>query len=350
MNIKDLKIVFWGTPEFGALILNKLIINGYKPIAIVTAPDKPAGRRQIIASSPVKELGLKNNILILQPAKIRNNNEIKLQLRDMKPDLFIVAAYGLILPKDIIDLPKFQSINVHPSILPKYRGPSPIQSAILGGDQETGTTLMLIDEQMDHGPILAQREWEFPISNFQFPNKSKVQMTKINSLELTKILAELGADLLIKTLPKWINGEIKTMPQDELKATFTKIIKKEDGKIDWHKSAEQIERTIRAYWPWPSAYTEIKSKNPKLNNKVIKIAQASVLKSNINLPAGSVFLENKKMAVKCGPARHASLQGVAGRQDMLILEQIQLEGKKIISVQDFINGYLESIRAGFICE
>lgn len=311
--IRDLKIVFWGTPEFGALILDKLITNGYKPMAIVTAPDKPVGRKQTITPSPVKELGLKNNILILQPAKIRNNNEIKLQLKDIRPDLFIVAAYGLILPKEIIDLPKFQSINIHPSILPKYRGPSPIQATILSGDQEAGTTLMLMDEQMDHGPILAQREWKFPI-------------TKTTSVELTKILAGFGADLLIETLPKWINSKIKAMPQDESKATFTKIIKKEDGKINWQKSAEEIERMIRAYWPWPSAYTKIKSKNLTLNNKIIKIAQASVFKNDVNLPAGGVFLENKKMTVKCG-------------QHILILEQIQLEGKKIMNGRDFLNGY-----------
>lgn len=311
MNIRDLKIIFWGTPEFGALILNKMIINGYKPIAIVTALDQPAGRKHAIIPSPVKEVGQKNNVLILQPTKVKNNDEIKLQLKEMQPDLFIVAAYGLILPKDIIDLPKFQSINVHPSILPKHRGPSPIQATIWGGDQEAGTTLMLMDEKMDHGDIITS---------------AKIELEHQYYKELEEQLAQISAALLIDIIPRWIKKEIKPIAQDHNQATFTKIITKDTGKIDWHKSAEEIERMVRAYWPWPSAYTIIKSQNQKLNNKIIKISQASVLKIDVNLPIGSIFLEDKKMAVKCG-------------QNMLLLERIQLEGKKIMNDRDFLNGY-----------
>jgi len=317
----NLKIIFWGTPEFGAIILGKLITEGYKPMAIVTAPDKPVGRKQIITPSPVKDLGLKNNILILQPLKVKNNNEIKSQLAEMKPDLFIVAAYGLILPEGIINLPKFKSINVHPSLLPKYRGPSPIQAAILSGDQETGVTLMLMDEQMDHGDIIAS---------------AKIRLEHQYHKELEEQLAQLSATLLIDIIPKWIKNEIRPTAQNHDQATFTKIITKDTGKTNWSQSAEEIERMVRAYWPWPSVYTTLKSKDQKLNDKAIKIARASTLKYNIDLPVGSIFVENKKLAVKCG-------------QDALILEQIQLEGKTLTSAQSFINGYAELIKAGLIC-
>ena len=207
-------------------------------------------------------------------------------------------------------------------MLPKHRGPSPIQGAILDGDNETGTTIMLMDEQMDHGDILAN---------------TKIKLERKYHQELEKQLAQLSAALLIDIIPKWINGEIMPTTQDHNQATFTKIITKDSGKIDWHQSAENIERMVRAYWPWPSAYSRIKSQNQKLDNKIIKIVKANVLKIDINLPVGRIFLNNKKMAVKCG-------------QDVLILEQIQIEGKTLTSAQSFINGYTEAIKNGLACE
>ena len=202
-----LKIVFMGTPEFGAIILEKLVKTPYKPILVITAPDKPKGRKQILTPPPVKQTAQKYDIPVEQPEKIGN---WKLKIENLSPDLGIVAAYGQILPKTILDIPKYGFLNVHPSLLPRWRGPSPIQYTILNGDKETGVTIILMNEKMDHGPILAQRELEFSIFNFQFPN-------------LCDKLAELGAKLLIETIPKWINGEITPKPQDESKATYTKF-------------------------------------------------------------------------------------------------------------------------------
>ncbi|MGC9048813.1 MAG: methionyl-tRNA formyltransferase [Patescibacteria group bacterium] len=322
--ISDLNIIFFGTPEFAAIILDSLIKNNSKPVTVITAPDKPVGRhayqqagKQILTPPPVKVLSQKHNIPILQPENLKENLNLKSEILNLKPDLFIVAAYGLILPQELLAIPKYGSLNIHPSLLPKYRGPSPIQATILNGDTETGVTIILMDEKMDHGPILA---------------KCKKQITnKITTEELTKELADLGAKLLIETLPKWINGEIKPIPQDHSKATFTKIIKKEDGQINWSNSAQEIERMVRAYWPWPSAYTRIQTTKPKIQNKILKIIKADVLKIEHQKQPGMVFLtENKKLLVAC-------------RENALILEEVQLEGKRQMTVQEFLNGYPEIV-------
>jgi methionyl-tRNA formyltransferase len=289
INLK-LKIIFVGTPEFGAIILDKLIQNNLKPVLVITAPDKPVGRKQVITPPPVKVIAQKYNLPISQPQKIGHAMS---KLRDIEPGLIIVAAYSQIIPKNILDIPKFGCLNVHPSLLPKYRGPSPIQAAILNGDKETGVTIILMDEKMDHGPILAQRKLEFPISNFQFP-------------KLHDELANLGAQLLIETIPKWIKEEIKPKPQNESKATYTKILKKEDGKIDWQKSAEEIERQVRALNPWPGTHTIYKG-------KILKILKAEIIK---------------------------------GR---LVIKEVQLEGKKPMSFEDFLRGHPDFINNKAIC-
>ncbi len=299
---QNLRIIFIGTPEFAAIILEKLIKSGYFPIAVVTGPDKPSGRKQILVPSPVKVLAEKNKIPIFQPEKIIN---LKSEIKNLDPDLIILAAYGQIIPKDILDIPRYGALNIHPSLLPKYRGPSPIQTTILNGDSKTGVTIILMDEKIDHGPILGQK---------------KIIINKIDSVELTKILAELGGDLLIEILPKYLKGEIKPKPQNHSQATYTKFIKKEDGRINWQKSAEEIERMIRAYYPWPSVFTKIK-------NKILKIFKVKILKINHKKEPGTVFLtEKKELAVACG-------------QDALVLEEVQFEGKKRITAQEFINGY-----------
>jgi len=282
-----LKIIFIGTPQFGAIILEELIRNNYQPVLVITNPDKPAGRKQILTPPPVKLTAQKYKISIEQPERIKN---YELGIRNLKPDLIICAAYGKMIPKEILEIPCYGCLNVHPSLLPKYRGPSPIQAAILNGDKETGVTIMLMDEKMDHGPILNQRELEFSILNFQFS-------------KLHDKLADLGAKLLLETIPDWINGKIKPQAQDEKKATYTKIIKKEDGKIDWKKPAQEIERQIRAFNPWPGAFTFIQKKGKKIR---IKICQAELSKDN-----------NK-----------------------LIIKKLQPEGKKPMSFEEFKKGYL----------
>jgi len=274
-----MKYVFFGTPNFAAIILEKLISAGFIPEAVVCNPDKPVGRKKIITPPPVKqrilnlESGIKNKIKILQPEKL---SDIKSQLSDVNCQLFIVAAYAKILPKEILEIPRLGTIGVHPSLLPKHRGATPIQTAILNGDEITGTTIFLIDEKMDHGAIIANSE--FRIQNLEW-----------NYETLMKKLAELSADLLIEILPN-IEEKIKNaMPQDESKATYTKKFKTEDAyiePIDLEKAqngsanspqvAVQIERKIRALNPEPGVFTII-------NDKRIKLLESKISDNKLKL-------------------------------------------------------------------
>ena len=274
-----MKYVFFGTPNFAAIILEKLISAGFIPEAVVCNPDKPVGRKKIITPPPVKqrilnlESGIKNKIKILQPEKL---SDIKSQLSDVNCQLFIVAAYAKILPKEILEIPRLGTIGVHPSLLPKHRGATPIQTAILNGDEIAGTTIFLIDEKMDHGAIIANSE--FRIQNLEW-----------NYETLMKKLAELSADLLIEILPN-IEEKIKNaMPQDESKATYTKKFKTEDAyiePIDLEKAqngsanspqvAVQIERKIRALNPEPGVFTII-------NDKRIKLLESKISDNKLKL-------------------------------------------------------------------
>ncbi len=307
MKNKQYRIIFFGTPEFSAIILKKLINSPFSPIAVVTASDKPEGRKQILIPSKVKKLSIKENISVLQPTSLRNNPQIVKELTNLKSDLFIVAAYGLILPKEVLNIPRKGCINIHPSLLPKYRGASPIQETILNGDQETGTTLILMDEKMDHGPI---------ISDLKF----KIVDLKITYPILSNKLAKLSSQLLIETLPKFLAKKIKPIKQNHRQATFVKRINKEDGKIDWTKSATEIERMTRAYRPWPGTYTTFMTKK-------IKIIQVEILEIDHQKQPGTIFfIESKIPAVACG-------------KNALILKEIQLAGKNIITGKEFANGY-----------
>jgi len=265
--MENYKIVFIGTPRFGAIVLEKLIPI-YKPILVITNPDKPRGRNNTVSPSPVKELALKNNI----PVQHDFNN--------IECDLIITAAYGKIIPENILNIPTYKAINIHPSLLPKYRGPSPIQTAILNGEKETGVSIMVMDKEMDHGPILAQ---------------TKHKIAGYPTLE--KELAEKGAELLIDIIPKYIKGEIKPKEQDHTKATFSKIIKKEDGKIDWNKSSQEIEQQVKAFNPWPGTFTF-----DKKSGKRIKILEVKVSNNE------------------------------------LIIEKVQPEGKKPMDYNDYLKG------------
>lgn len=311
LNGKQSNNIFIGTPEFGAFILEKLIKKGYKPVLTVTETDKPAGRKKTLKSPPVKKISEKNGIPVLQSKKIIN---LKSEILKLKPDLILVAAYGQILPKEILKIPKFGCLNVHPSLLPKWRGPSPIQYSILKGDKETGVSIMLMDEKMDHGPILSSQKLKLSNSNFQFP-------------ELQEKLAKKGAELLIETIPKWMKGKIKPKPQNESKAIYTKILNREDGKINWKKPAEEIERQVRAFNPWPGSFTfweKIKEKSFR-----IKILKAKIFKSPISetFPIGKVLVVPPNNAgIQCG-------------KDFLLIEKLQLEGQKPMKSEDFLRGH-----------
>lgn len=279
------KIIFMGTPRFGAIILEKLAKSNFRPLLAITVPDKPVGRKQILTPPPVKLVAEKYKIPIKQPEKIARE---KSEIENLKPDLILVAAYGQILPKEILKIPQSGCLNIHPSLLPKYRGPSPIQSVLLKGEKRTGVTIILMKEKIDGGEIVAALPLRASISH-------------LTSEELSKKLAELGAKLLIKTLPKWLKGEIKPKPQNESKATYTKIFKKEDGEIDWRKSPTEIERQIRAFYPWPGSYTLYQGKR-------LKILKAEVSKNK------------------------------------LIIKRVQLEGKKPMDFEEFLRGHRDFIK------
>ena len=274
-----MKFVFFGTPEFAAIILEKLINAGYVPEAVVCNPDRPVGRKKIITPPPTKVLAEKYGIKIHQPETLANS---KFEIRNSKLDFFVVAAYSQIIPKEILSIPRLGAIGVHPSLLPKYRGSSPIQSAILNGDEETGVSLYLMDDKMDHGPILAQRE----IKNYSIKDdisiKNRYELRIMNYENLLKNLAELSADLLIETLPKFLKGEINPLPQDESQATYTKKFITEDGRVDLKKDNPLlIERKIRALNPEPGVFTFIDGKRVKLLEAKISDGKIVITKTQI---------------------------------------------------------------------
>ena len=316
-----LKIIFFGTPEFGAVILEKLAESSFKPSLVITEPDKPKGRKQVLTPPPVKVIAQKYKIPVLQPPKIA---DIGYRIADIKPDLMVVAAFGQILPKKVLEIPKYGCLNVHPSLLPHYRGPSPIQYVILNGDKETGVTIMLMDGKMDHGPILKQMKIKLN-GNENFP-------------ELHNRLADLGTVLLLNTIPFWIKGLIQTRAQDEYEATYSKIITREDGRINWQKPAEVIEREIRAFYSWPGTYTFWKKEGKwekRGKNVRLKIIKAKVIKLTGGgmYPVGKVInTPDNKFYVQCGRI-------LAGQQNFLLIEELQPEGEKPMASEDFLRGH-----------
>ena len=257
MTNNNLNFAFFGTSEFAVKILGRLIESGYIPSLVVTTPDKPQGRKMIMTSPPVKVFAQKHNLKIVQPERLA----VKPPLGGLTAkwfDLFIVASYGKIIPKSILDIPKFGTLNVHPSLLPKFRGPSPIQSFILSGEEKTGVTIMLMDDKIDHGQILLQKEFEARSTKFEIRNKFQIQNSenlKRNAKQLEEKLAELGGQMLVDVIPKWIKGEIKAKEQDHSQATFTKKINKEDGLVDLEKdNPENIYKKFLAFQSWPGVY------------------------------------------------------------------------------------------------
>jgi len=306
-------IVFFGTPEFGKIVLERLMETNYKPVLVVTQPDQPAGRKQILTPPPVKILAAQNKIPILQPEKLDQNTKYNIQ--HTKPDLIVVVAYGKIIPKDVLDIPAYGALNVHPSLLPRWKGPSPIQYTILHGDKETGVSVMLMDEKVDHGPILSTK-------------KLKIKNEKFTAKELATRLAEIGADLLIETIPKWTAGEIQPKEQDHSQATHSKILTKEDGHIDWTKPAEEIERQIRAFTPWPGSFTYWENMRIKITSGYVAADPSS---EELSYGQTSLF-ENNKISVQAS-------------KGTFIIERLQPEGKNEITTKQFLNGYPKIINS-----
>lgn len=338
------EIIFWGTPEFAVGALEALILNKFNVVAVVTNPDEPVGRKQILTSPPVKILAKKHKIPVFQPENLKDEN-FKKELPEA--ELYIVAAYGKIIPKNILEMPEYGALNIHPSLLPRWRGPSPIQYTILNGDEKAGVTLMKMDERMDHGPILAVKLLK---SDF---NSS---LLKSDFRTLHDKLTKLGAELLIEALPKYLNGEITPMSQDDAKATYSKILKKDDGRIDWSRKAVELERMVRALNPWPGTWT-IWPTGDKIYRIRIEEADFTDEEPALGSP-GYVWQDNKPRTLSEQEKVDAkrSSEKVRGKNPLfvktgggsLIIKSLTLAGKKPLSAESFIKGYPQFIRTTLV--
>lgn len=304
MTHKAARIVFMGTPAFAAPSLEALIKAGHEVIAAVTQPDKPSGRGQISQSCPVKQLAVKNNIPVLQPARIREEGFIE-NLSALKPDFIAVVAYGKILPAAILSIPPQGCINLHASLLPAYRGAAPINWAIINGEKETGACSMLMDEGMDTGPVY-------------FCERTPIEPDE-TAEDLAKRLSILGAGLLARTIGLILEGGIKPTPQEHEKATYAPILKKEHGRIDWNNDAQKIAGHVRGFYPWPGAFTSWKS--------LLKVHSGRATQEDTQGAEPGTIVEAKD-TIK-----------VACSHGVYEITELQPENKKRMSAADFVKGY-----------
>lgn len=302
-----MRIVFFGTANTALPVLETLYRH-HDIAAVVTSPDALAGRRREIIESPVSVLAKEMDLPLLKPERVKNNADFLKQLTALAADIFIVVAYGKILPREIIHLPRLKTLNVHFSLLPKYRGASPIQFALLNGDALTGTSIFVLDEQMDTGPILAQAEMKIDPDD--------------NYITLSQKLAYRSADLILDTLPRYASGELTPRPQSEEQATYTRIITKDDGRIDWQQEACQIYNRFRAFYPWPGIWTIWHGK---------KLKVLDCLPENI-----------KEFAGNPGSVKSGGLV-ICGKGTGLNIRRLQLEGKSPVDTKSFLNGYPDFI-------
>jgi methionyl-tRNA formyltransferase len=299
-----LNLVFAGTPLFAVPTLEKLVEAGFFVRLVVTQPDRPSGRGMELTQSPVKQSALQLGLPVTQPEKIKNNEAFRAQLTSLKADAIIVVGYGRIIPQWMIDLPPLGNLNVHASLLPKYRGAAPIQWAIAQGETVTGVTTMRIDAGLDTGDILLQRE--YPIH------------TEDTAETIAPKLAALGAELMIETLAGLEADTVRRRAQDHTQATLAPILKKQNGQIDFHRSATEIWNRLRGFQPWPGTFTTFRAKN-------LHIWGAQPTKAEIS--PGRLKLDSDHLLVGC--ASHTALD----------LFEVQVEGKKRMPARDFVNGY-----------
>ena len=316
MTVPAWRIVFFGTPFFAVPTLKALLESRDEVIAVVTQPDRKKGRGQKVSFSPVKETVSQyeeRDIPLFQPEKVREEN-FQESLKRLQPDLFVVAAYGQILPKSVLDIPRQGAINVHASLLPKYRGAAPIAWAILKGEASTGVTIMKIDEGMDTGDILLQKD--IPISEEE------------TAETLHDELASLGGRLLLEALAKIKEGEISPLRQDPSQATYAPSLKKEDGRIDWMREAKEIDRQVRAFNPWPGAYT-------LFEGQLLKVYRGEARDGNPGGDGGRVLWVGADF-IEIGTGRGSFL-----------IKEVQREGKKRMTIRDFLTGHPVAVGAVF---
>lgn len=300
-----MKIVYMGTPDFAVSALERLIEAGHEITAVVTQPDRQKGRGKEVQFSPVKECAMKHNIPVFQPMKIKAPEAVE-QLRGYEADIFVVAAFGQILSKEILDMPKYGCVNIHASLLPKYRGAAPIQWAIIDGLDKTGVTIMQMNEGLDTGDILTQRE--------------VVIGPEETGESLFSKLSELGADLIVDTLELIKENKVTPRAQDDSLSCYARMLKKGDGRINWDSSSKSIEQLIRGMNSWPSAYT-------LWEGKTLKIWKATWNQSvHAYTPGTIVAVDKESISVAC-------------KEGVIRVLELQLEGKKRMAVKDFLLGY-----------
>lgn len=299
----SLSLVFAGTPRFAVPTLEKLVATGFDVTLVVTQPDRPRGRGMELTASPVKQSATRLGIPLIQPERIKNNEEFRAQLAELKPAAIVVVGYGRLIPQWMIELPRLGNLNVHASLLPKYRGAAPIQWAVARGESVTGVTTMRIDAGLDTGDILLQR---------------KLLIAPEDTAEtIAPKLAAIGADLMVETLSGLAAGTARARPQDHTQATVAPILKKEDGRIDFQQPAIEIWNRLRGFQPWPGAYTTFRGKS-------LQVWAAKP--ANADVPVGA-FRFGEQVLVGCGA--HTALE----------LLEVQVQGKKRMSARDFVNGY-----------
>jgi len=302
-----------GTPDFAVPALERLIGSGYEVTAVYTQPDKAAGRRRVVEEPPVKKVALQHHLTVKQPDNFKSA-ETRKQLALLKPDVIVVAAFGQILPQSVLEIPAFGCLNIHPSVLPKYRGVAPVPAAILNGDEFTGVSIMLMDQGVDTGPVLTVVH--VPI------------LPQDTADSLLKKLANTSAQLLLDTIPGWFRKEIKPQPQNNGEASYTKMLTKEAGEIDWRLPAVQIWRQVRAYQPWPGCYT-------RWQGKQLKILEAAPLAGEGIKEVGTVVAVNDS----------AAAFGITTGEGILGVIKVQMAGKKAVTAAEFLRGQRQFIGA-----
>ena len=307
------KLVFMGTPAFSVPILEGLLEEGYEVAAVVTQPDRPVGRKKIITPTPVKEAAVKHGLLVLQPEKISGSEEME-KIIALQPDVIITAAFGQFLPEKLLQAPVHGAINVHASLLPKYRGGAPVHYSIINGEKETGVTIMEMIKKMDAGGIYAQES---------------LPITKQDDVgTMFEKLSALGKQLLLKTLPDILNGNLSPRPQDESKVTFSPNITREQEAIDWNKTAEEIDNQVRGMRPWPIAFTTYEQTRWKLLN-------VEALAEKTTAVPGTIIKKDKK-----------NLWIACGKQTVLAIKELQPAGKGKQAVNEFLNGSGQQVMIG----
>jgi methionyl-tRNA formyltransferase len=301
-----MKLVFCGTPMFAVPSLERLHAAGFEIQLVVTQPDRPQGRGMAMTAPLVKQSALKLGLAVIQPEKIKKNEEFRAQLEALQPDSIIVVGYGRIIPLWMLELPRYGNINVHASLLPKYRGAAPVQWAIARGETVSGVTTMLLNEGLDTGDILLQNEMAIRPED--------------TALTYAPRLAEMGAELIVETLHGLEEKTITPIPQDHDKATLAPILKKEDGLVDFNGTATEIHNRLRGFQPWPGAYTQFRGKS-------LKLIAARPEDTPSNLGHAELLVGDEKLFVGCG------------QRTVLQLLQVQPEGKKVMAAREFINGY-----------